>query len=343
MAILEVNLNKIINNYNKLKSLSGSAKCAAVVKANCYGLGDKEICLKLEKENCQDFFVATINEAISLRKYIKEANIYILNGPNQNEISHYKNYNLTAILNNQEQIDYWQETNLPCNIHLDTGMNRLGVKNIRKDELRNLNIQYIMSHLACGDEKNNPYNLEQLNKFENFYRENPEYKYSLANSSGIFLGKNFRYDMVRAGCALYGINPCDKNNMENIVTLKAKIINISNIDSQEYVGYGATYRAKHKIRLATLGIGYADGYNRLLGNRSYVYFKKHKIPVIGRISMDLVTIDITNIADNEIENNMYVELINNHIDVNIMAKLCNTIGYEILTSIGNRVKREYIS
>lgn len=350
---LTVNTSALIANYKLLKTTHAKNSVAAVVKANAYGLGVREVSKSLWQEGCKDFFVATLAEGIELRAALPEANIGIFQGVFSGEEKEYIAHNLIPILNDSSQQECFtkileQKPNLPAIIHIDTGMTRLGLS--ESDLTHNLlsklqipNSKLIISHLACADTPSHDKNSEQLLRFNAVLKFFPDAKASLANSAGIFLPKEFHFDIARTGCALYGINPADnKNPMHHVATLSAPILQIRTLDRDETIGYGATAAAKTGSRIAIIGIGYADGYFRSLGNQSFVYIEGHKAPLIGRVSMDMVAVDISHIPQAQITQNTHAEFINKQQTVDDIARHGNTIGYEIFTRIGTRVKRVYV-
>lgn len=330
----------------------------AAVKANSYGLGAIEISKTLLEENCRYFFVASSNEGISLRKAIgNEVNILILNGVFEHDALELIEYNLIPVLNNLNQIKIWQKFSsiknqlLPCYLHFNTGINRLGLNHNEieqiinnRDLLKGLNVEYIISHLSASEDSDNPYNLEQLNKFKAYLEYFPTAKASLANSGGIFLGKDYHFNLVRPGAALYGLNPLGHNKpnpMQNPVTLKAPIIHLQNLTYGSRIGYNMTFTTKRDSLIATLPFGYADGFSRNFSNQGTVFINSRSVPIIGRISMDLVNIDVTDLPPSDIFLGQEVEIIGNNCTPDKIADIIGTIGYEILTSLGNRYKRIY--
>jgi len=354
-ATLSINLSSIEHNYNILKSIANGAICSAVVKANAYGLGVEQVSKRLVQAGCNNFFVAHLNEGIELREIIGDNhNIYILHGLKRNQQAAFHKHNLIPVLNFMEQIKLWNDyarelsTNLPAIIHIDTGMNRLGL-NIadaedlarNKSLLSHIDTKFIMSHLACASEPNDQMNAEQLEKFDSVRKLFPDIPATLSNSAGILLNDDYHFEMVRPGISLYGGGNRPKNvDIKNVVDLKSSILQIRNIDSDQTVGYGATRTVKAGSRIATIPIGYADGYLRSLGNNSYLHIDDVKIPVIGRVSMDMVIADITGI-DN-ITVNSKVEILGENCTINSIAELAETISYEILTNLGSRYNRVYI-
>ena len=349
--ILEVNLKNIIHNYNELKKISKKTIVAVVVKANAYGTGVKIVSKKLIKEGCKDFFVATLKEGVELRKINKNINIYVLNGIDKKEINSFKRNKIVPVVNNFYEYKLISKINEPIKIilHYDTGMNRLGLnynqmlyisKNINTTKIK---LKYIISHLASAEKINDSYNNKQLRKFnkiKSFFRYN---KFSLANSAGIFLNKNFLFDMIRPGISLYGGygNKIIKNKIKNVVKLKAKVIQIKKINKNESIGYNHTYITNKSKYIATLAIGYGDGIFRNLSNNANVFFKNYKGKFLGNISMDTSVVDITNFY-NKIKLGDYVEIINKNNDIEIVSKQANTVSQNILTSLGKRIKIKYI-
>ncbi len=232
-------------------------------------------------------------------------------------------------------------------IHIDTGMTRLGLSetDLKKILPRILNPEsriLLMSHLACANEPAHPKNAEQLARFKKTLALFPGAKASLSNSSGLFLPPEFHFDIARPGCALYGINPTDgKNPMQPVVTLSAPLLQIRELEQDETIGYGATYQAKRGTRIAIVAMGYADGWLRALSNKGFAYIAGHKVPIIGRISMDMLALDMTSVPENRLASHVRAEFINKEQTVDDVAAACGTIGYEVFTRIGERVKRVY--
>ena len=359
-TFLSINLNSINKNYRLIKRIIGK-KCiiAATVKADAFGLGAKKVVPSLIRTGCKHFFVATTDEAIRLRKINKKISIFILNGLITKDLNLIKKYNLIPVINNLEQLNKIEKFQLQRNVrlnialHFDTGMSRLGfdknetlylIKN--KSKLINLSkVSLVMSHLACADDKKSKLNKIQLEKFNIIINNFPNCLHSLSNSAGILLGKKYHFDMVRPGISLYGGN-CQKNEKtfyKNVVTLNAKLIQVREIEAGDTIGYGATYKAKKKMKIGTLSFGYADGFNRLFSNNFYILFRNSKIKIVGRVSMDLITIDITNIKLKKNITNNEFEVIGKRQTINSVAKFINTIPYEILTNLGKRYERRYIS
>ncbi len=355
---LEIDLKSISHNFKKIKKkVSKNCVVAATVKANAYGLGAEQVSKSLIKQKCKDFFVATLIEGIELRSLNKSINIYILNGLDSGKCSIYKKYNLTPVLNSIEQIREYEtfqskfKISMDAIIHFDTGMSRLGLdedetkKLIRNknDILKKTNIRYIMSHLACGDDPNSNKNNEQLKMFKEISKSFKNIKMTLANSAGVLLGKNYHFDMVRPGISLYGGNAQKNkiNTYKHVINLTARLIQIREIKKGSTVGYGATYKAKQKMIIGTISLGYADGLNRLFSNNMKCYYKKKEINLIGRVSMDLVTLDLSKFKKKDIKINNRIEIINDKNNIDQICMNIGTIPYEILTNLGYRYRRKY--
>ena len=359
-TFLDIDLKSINKNYKIIqKKVGKQCLVAATVKANAYGLGAKKIIPSLIKSGCKYFFVATTNEAIHLRQMNKKIYIFILNGLIAKDIKLIHMYNLIPVINNLKQLrkieKFQNSKNLKLKIalHFDTGMSRLGFdKNETQTLIKHKSILIkkskiflVMSHLSCADEKKSKFNKKQLDKFNSIKLHFPDCLHSIANSAGILLGKKYHLDMVRPGISLYGgrAQKNEKNIYHNVVTLKAKLIQVREIYKGDTIGYGATYRAKTTMKIGTLGFGYADGFNRLFSNNYKVRLKNKKINILGRVSMDLTTIDLTGIKRHENIMNEEFEIIGNNYTINTIAELINTIPYEVLTNLGKRYQRRYIS
>ncbi|MDN3030365.1 MAG: alanine racemase [Candidatus Tisiphia sp.] len=355
---LEIDLAKIRTNYRIISEICKNSKIAAVVKANSYGLGADIIAPALQMENCQNFFVNSVNEGVELRKVLgAKPNIFVFHGVFYNDVEEFGNSNLIPVLNSLQQIAIWQkfaakkQQVLRCTIHVDTGMHRLGMADIEMQRiidnpslLSGLELQYVISHLSASEIADNPYNLQQLTKFRYYLNYLPTAKASLANSSSIFLGQEYHFDLIRPGASLYGLNPLgisSKNPMHNPIRLTAPIIQLQELPPESYIGYNMTFKTKRNRLIATLPLGYADGYSRAFSNCGEVCIGSYLAPVVGRVSMDLITIDVTELPPNEIFLGQQVEIIGDYCTPDKIASVINTIGYEILTMLGDRYKRVY--
>jgi alanine racemase len=355
-AILEIDLAAIASNWKLLSErLTHGARCAAVVKADAYGLGMAEVAPVLARAGCKTFFVASLNEGLELRALLPRAQIAVLNGLAMGPPADFAKGGLLPVLNDLGQVRQWHDYarkrgGAPAMLHIDTGLSRLGLppKELRQlaaepSLLTSFKLMLILSHLACAGEPAHPMNLEQLDAFRTALRLLPRAPASLASSSGIFLGADFHFDMVRAGAALYGVNPLPgrPNAMKQVVRLKAKILQVRDVDRGETVGYGAAHRVERPGRIATVALGYADGWLRSSGHRGTARIAGNPAPVIGRISMDLLTIDVTGIDPRVVEPGVYADLLDDRYGVDDAAFAAQTIGYEILTALGRRCVRLY--
>jgi alanine racemase len=356
-TFLTVDLDALAANYRLLAARAAPARCAAVVKADGYGLGVGPVARTLSAAGCGTFFVAHLDEAITLRRELAEvpaSEIYVLNGLMAEEEQVFRDHELMPVLNDLGQIERWAtfcraRGPHPAAIHLDTGMSRLGLPRDEQetlmrepDRLAGIPLDCVMSHLACGDTPDHPLNRQQQRNFAVALARLPKATASLSASSGIFLGPDWHFDMVRPGVALYGVAPTEgrPNPMAPVVGLYGKIIQIRHVDAPGTVGYGATHRFTGPTRVATVAAGYADGYLRSLSGRATAYIGDVAVPLIGRVSMDLITLDISHVP--QANTGDVVELIGPHADLDTVAGAAGTIGYEILTGLGRRYRRHYV-
>lgn len=355
--ILTVDLGAICRNYRHLARLAPDAEISAVVKADAYGLGAREIAPSLAQIGCRTFFVAHLAEAIALREVLPAAQIAVLAGPDTGSLGSFRQHRLTPVLNSLPQLALWQSAgadNPPAMLQIDTGMNRLGLTATEVEQLGatpglvdGVEISTVISHLACAEDPATPMNQAQRTAFDaaraHLAHLLPNSRASLANSSGIFLTPAYHYDLVRPGAALFGLNPLmeSPNPMEQVIELTAKLLQVRDIDRPMTVGYGATYRAGRGAKIATVSAGYADGYLRSLGNRGRVYIGDQAVPVVGRVSMDLITVDVTGLPDDYTRPGASVQLIGGNARTDDVAQAAGTIGYELLTRIGPRCARQY--
>mgnify|MGYP001809724108 CR=1 FL=1 len=356
-GILSIDVDAIIANWRYLAAQSPTAEAAGVVKADCYGLGAAAIVPALARSGCKSFFVATIDEGIALRPMLGAARIFVLGGVLPGSGADFVEHGLIPVLNSPEQIGLWsgfaQATGktLAAALHLDTGMNRLGLDMaavaLLADDRRRLDgidVRLVMSHMACADEPDHAKNPQQLTAFNAMSeRLGLEVPRSLAASSTIFLGPDHHFQLTRPGAALYGLNPIpgQSNPMRPVVRLNGRILQVRDVDTPQTVGYGATHRFKRKGRVATVACGYADGLFRSLGNRGFGVIGGIKVPVIGRISMDLTTFDVSDVAPDLVHAGAMIELIGPDHDCDSLAAEAGTIGYEVLTALGRRYLRDY--
>jgi len=358
---LRIDLDAIKQNYQLLKSRVGpDVAVGAAVKADAYGLGVTRVAPALYRAGCRRFFVATVQEGLELRPILAaDAAICILNGPAPGSEALLQDKGLTPVLNSLDHVRRWaalcRDTGVrsPCLLQLDSGMSRFGLSVadidtlIAENTLADLAIDYIMSHLACADEYHSPRNEGQRLQFEALRRKLPALPASLAASSGIFLGEAFHHDLVRPGYALYGGNPTPDraNSMHPVVTLLAGMVQDRWIAPDVAVGYSARFIAAKPTRIATLSVGYADGFHRRGGGLASAVLPDSPdilLPIVGRISMDCMALDLTALGDRPLPPGTGFELIGPHRPLDELAAALDTIGYELLTGLGKRFHREYI-
>jgi alanine racemase len=355
-AVLEIDLAGIAANWRLLAQIVQPAVCAAVVKADAYGLGAAQVSDALASAGCRLFFTATLDEAINLRGVLpQQFEIAVLNGALPGWSEEFVEYRLVPVLNDPGQIADWQRiaarrSGLPAMLHLDTGMARLGLTmgdfGRLAEELANMSAirwRGLVSHLACADEPAHPLNEVQQARFASARRRLSLMPASLAASSGIFLGRAFHFDFVRPGAALYGVNPQPggPNPMRQIVRLSGRILQIREVDRGESVGYGATHSMDAPGRLATVAVGYADGWRRSLSPRGSGRLGGKRVPLLGRVSMDLAVFDISDVDPALARPGEFIELLGEDYGVDAAAADAGTIGYEILTALGRRYHRVY--
>lgn len=357
-SLLTIDVDAVVANWRRIAALIAPAEAAAVVKADCYGLGVAHIAPALFAAGCRSFFVATLDEGIHLRQILPGGIIYVLSGPVGGAEPEFAARNLIPVLNSLAQITGWSTfakagSAAPASaLHIDTGMNRLGLTEIEVERLAaKPNVLaavrpiLTMSHLACADDEDSPKNNEQLATFRRLSSQLPAMPLSLSASGGIFLGRAFRFNMARPGAALYGLNPIPgrPNPMAQVVRLQGKILQVRDVDSPMTVGYGASHHVARRGKIATVAVGYADGWFRSLGNRGHGIIGGIKVPLVGRVSMDLTTFDVTDVPEAEAHPGALVDLIGPGITVDDVAAAAGTIGYEVLTALGRRHHRRWLN
>lgn len=356
-ATLTVDLAAIADNYRLLCGKVNAAVCAAVVKADAYGLGAERVAPVLERAGAREFFVAHVDEGIALRKIVSaETRITVLHGPRPDAAAECVYFDLRPVLNSLEQVDLWkrealrQQSPLDAVLQVDSGMSRFGLS--RKDvgdladdpeRLGGIRTNLIMSHLACADDPANPANEMQRQRFLEMAAMLPPAPLSLSASSGIFLGSAYHMGLVRPGAALYGIAPNTEaaNPLKQVVRLQARVLQLRNVDVGDGVGYGLTYQPEGPRRIATVAVGYADGFSRQNGGTGCAWFGDIRLPIVGRVSMDSLALDVSAVPEASLHADMHVDLIGARRSVDDVAAATGTIGYEILTSLGGRYYREY--
>jgi alanine racemase len=358
---LTVDLGALMRNYQALEQVSQGALCAAVVKADAYGTGINAACRAFYAAGARFFFVATPDEALAVRAALDDAHIFVLDGLFPGSAALYVGERLMPVVNSLPMLEEWlvaclgRNEALPAALHFDTGMNRLGFRlgetSIVKrmcDEI-GYSPQMLMSHLACADQPLHEKNRTQLALFSSVMAQFPGVPASLANSAGTMTSRDMHFQMVRPGIALYGGRAVAgrRNPMMPAVTLEAPILQVRDAKTGESVGYGATYTLTRDSRIGIIALGYADGFLRALGSTNQhaggrVFVRGHIAPVIGRISMDLCAIDLTEHgADMPLPGEM-VEVLGKNVTVDDQADPAGTIGYEILTSLKGRYSRDYV-
>ena len=358
-ARLIVDLAAIRENYLLLKVLSGTAECAVVLKANAYGLGVQQVAPELYSAGARTFFVAFLSEALVLKKSLGTLNdvtIYVLEGNAPDSEQDFLSHQFIPVVNSLEQLARWKShcersgTSLPCGLHVDTGMNRLGLAAHELYAVFNRSagheICLVISHLSCANDEHSVQNCSQLKKFMEVKNLRPDLRFSLSNSSGIILGGEYLFDMTRAGVALFGVNPTLGKALaiKPVVKLEARLTQMRTIEAGETIGYGATYKSHKRMKLGTLSIGYADGYLRSLsGSTAAAYWGKNRFPLVGRVSMDSIVVNFGDIESKSPDIGDYLSLINEEFGVNDIADKAGTIGQEILTCLGSRLDWQYIN
>ena len=359
-GVLTVDLDAIVANWRKLEKAAVPAECAAVIKADAYGCGVDPVARALAAAGCKTFFLATVDEARAARAAVPSATLYALDGIFQNCGDAFAKTDCKPVIGDLNELAEWD---VFCRrsgwaggaaIHIDTGMNRLGLTIteaqgiVPRINAGDHGITLVMSHLACAEALNHPLNARQLATFREIASLFTGVPASLSNSSGIFLSPQFQFDLVRPGAALYGINPTPEadNPMQPVVDLKARIVQIRNVERGDSVGYGGTWTARRPTRLAIVSAGYADGYFRAAGSNdgtrgAEVVVAGKRCPVAGRVSMDLMAVDITDLEKNAVRRGHMATLIGEGITVDELAHHFGTIGYEVLTSLGPRYARVY--
>lgn len=372
-ATATISLSALAGNWRRLGELAPGAEMAAAVKADGYGLGGTEVAYALRRSGCRTFFVANAVEGAEVRRGIEmggpgksragsaanadEWRIYVLNGVRDGGQIDLLANRMRPVLNSMADVRRWRAfaassgERVNCAIHLDTGMTRLGllgadVERLREDPslLDGLNVDFWMTHLSCADEAGHPMNREQLDLFRDRVRGLPKAPLSISNSAGVFLGADWHLDLCRPGIALYGSNPEPNTGaaMQEVVHVTARILQVHSVERERFIGYGATHRVGPGSRIATCGIGYADGYLRSLGGNGYGVLAGRRVPLVGRVSMDLVTFDVTAVPPQVVEEASEISIIGGGVDIDELAAMGGTIAYELLTGLGRRFARKYV-
>jgi alanine racemase len=353
---LTVDLDALVANWRALSDRARGAATSAVVKGDAYGIGLEPAARALAEAGCQTFFVALPEEGLRLRDAVRDATIYVLAGLVKGAAAAYEAAGLRPVLGSWPEIEEWatsrRGTAGGAGLHVDTGMNRLGLtlaearKLAEHRTLRDaVSPGLVMSHLACADTPAHPLNRRQLATFRAVRALFPEVPASLANSAGILLGPEYHFDLTRPGIALYGGAPAEGAALRTVVRLEARILQIRDEKAGETVGYSAAETLRRPSRVAIVGVGYADGYHRAAGSDDQhpgarAYLHGAAVPLVGRVSMDLTAIDVTDLPD--AARGDWVELFGPHVPLDEVARRAGTIGYELLTGLGRRYARRYL-
>lgn len=355
---LTIDLGALARNWQAANEASGGATASAVVKADGYGLGVVPVVEALYRAGCRTFFVALASEGMAVRKALPDADIYVLNGTMKGTTTAMVEADLVPVLNDLTQISQWKACcdaagrSLPAALMLDTGMSRLGldaeqvaVAGSNPEVLGNLDLKLVMSHLACADDSSSEMNAQQRASFDTLRARLPDAPASLANSAGIFLGADYHYDLTRPGICLYGASPfaAAPAPFEPVIRAMAEIVQVRDVKAGDTIGYGATYTASGAMRTATVAAGYADGIFRMAGNSAMAAINGTLVPYVGRVSMDLIALDISVLDRASVTAGDLVELLGSRVSVDDLAQAAGTIGYEVLTSLGSRYERRYIT
>lgn len=352
MTRLTIDLDAIVRNYRRIVALAPGSAVAAVVKADAYGLGAGPVTRALAAAGCEQFFVAHLSEVAAVRDAAPAGTpIYVLNGLAAGAEGDCAAVGAIPVLNSLVQLAAWraQGPRLPAVLQVDTGMQRLGLSPAEverlvavPDLLGDIDLRYVMSHLACADEPELPANAWQRDRFAAICARLPSSPRSLANSGGAFLRTDYHFDLLRPGIALYGGAPRLDVRMEPVVTLTAAIIQTRLVPAGAGIGYGLTAPAATDRIIATIGVGYADGWPRRLGGRGSAFVGDIRVPIVGRVSMDSMLIDVSDVPDQARLEGAPVELLGPHQTIDDVARDAETISYEILTQLGSRYARTYI-
>jgi alanine racemase len=360
-AVLTIDLAALRANWARLNEVSGRAECAGVIKADAYGLGLAPIAKALTSEGCKTFFVATVEEGRCAREVQPGATIYVLDGLLPGAEAHYAGFDLRPALSSLAEVRDWaaysrsRERKLAAALHIDTGMNRLGMPESEVEELASepdllshFETTLIISHLACADEPGNPMNERQRERFNFLRAKLPPAPASLSNSGGTFLGPAYHFDVVRPGIALYGgrAHEGKANPMRTVVRLAARILQVHDVAPGATIGYGAIFKAHRPSRIATIACGYADGFLRALSVATGAagpvgFIGDHPVPIVGRVSMDFITVDVTDVPEELARRGAWVEVMGDRVTVDDLTDRAGTIGYELLSRLGPRVHRIY--
>lgn len=362
-----IDLQALADNWRFMSRQSGKARAGAVVKADGYGIGIEDAGQTLYNAGARDFFVALPAEGETLRTYAPDARIFVLSGIWEGMEEAFFDHDLVPVIASEEQLAFWMRTvaehgDHPCALHVDTGFNRLGLSMedalyLASDVSRPASFSpvLILSHLACADDPASPMNKQQLEAFRTVSSAFEGIEASLSASAGTFLGSDYHFDLTRPGIALYGGEAVNgvANPMQPVVKAEARILQIRTAKAGETVSYGATCTLTRDSRLAIASVGYADGYLRNLSGHgvalrdaiisgAYGFIAGQKVPVVGRITMDMTIFDVTDLPPKAVTAGDYIELFGHNMPIDDVARTAGTIGYEMLTGLGLRYERHYL-
>ncbi len=336
---LQLDQHALTENWHALDRLSGAANCGAAVKADGYGLGARDVVSKLLNAGCRDFFVAAWVEAAGVQDLMETGSLTVLNGVLEEDMKFATKSRCKPMLNSTRQVELWRSTGLPCDVMIDTGMNRLGMSTADAVAIdwNGLEVDTLASHLASADEDSGQ-NDEQLAAFRSVIDAVPHRRTSLANSAGIALGEDFQFDLTRPGLSIYGGIP--RAELADAITpvgkIECQILQLRELDAGDRVGYNATYTAKHPMKIAIISIGYADGYLCGFSGTGSFFCEGTESPVLGRVSMDLVALDVT--SKPGLSEGDWVSL---PLDLPKLSSQSGLSQYEVLTSLGTRHDRRW--
>jgi alanine racemase len=340
---LRIDLGALVANYELLRDAALPGRTAGVVKADAYGLGAAPVARALWAAGCLDFFVATAAEGASLRLALPDATIYVLEGALDDTVLELLSSGLTPVLNHAGQLELWRRLagGQSAAVHVDTGMHRLGFPpDVTGRDFRGVRVCLLVTHLACADEPGHPMNAAQLARLAPVRDLFPGVPVSIGNSAGVHQGPRLAGDLGRPGIGLYGGNPYldGPNPLAPVATLEGRILQLRHVAAGESIGYAAAFTAKSAMEVAVVGIGYADGLPRLLSNRGEAAFANRRCPIVGRVSMDLTTVDVTGLGARTDD---WMEFMGGNVLLDEVAAWAQTASYEVLTGLGARLKREY--
>jgi alanine racemase len=354
-ARLTIDLSALQSNWRHLAAVGGPAESAAVIKADGYGLGAEPIAKALWQAGARTFFTVYPQEALDLRKVLAKARIFTLAGLDAHSALPCRKAGIMPVINSDQELEAWRAEarkagmRLACALHFDTGMNRLGfdpqdAARLSQDR-ENLEYVLVMSHLACGEDRQHPMNARQLVRFAEIARHFAGVRLSLANSAGAFLGEGHQFDILRPGIALYGGEPIagEPNPMRTVASFHARILQVREAKKGETVGYSATQTLTRDSRIAVAGAGYADGIKRggsgRAGGGASGWIGGCRVPILGRISMDLTAFDVTDVPRQALDNGDWIEFFGPNMPLDEFARACGTISYDVLTGMGRRAER----